>query len=276
MFPRASPQSRYTLFRPSDCPNPDPTLSGQTLDDWFDTETATFGGEDAVNTVRNLVGHVARFDFGAVAGQIPRVDLSDLVPFFKAILAVRGRRPDQAEDFRLRFRPPEEWRDDFSIAVVDRYDLLFAREPQPKDGEDVAGVGLRIVDRAVRDAVELTGAFGTIRGLDAPIFVFSVRDRITGSGGPIRAVVVAVQSGGDGAWTLVRDWELMQRLNPLADKPRRLKFKDARPAYDVADLMEDAQQYVESQIGALELPFVLPAVESLACLVPGEMATHGA
>ena len=254
----------------------DPTLSGQTLDDWFDTETATFGGEDAVNTVRNLVGHVARFDFGAVAGQIPRVDLPDLVPFFKAILAVRGRRPDQAEDLRLRFRPPEEWKDDFSIAVVDRYDLLFAREPQPKDGEDVAGVGLRVVDRAVRDAVELTGAFGTIRGLDAPIFVFSVRDRITGSGGPIRAVVVAVQSGGDGAWTLVRDWELMQRLNPLADKPRRLTFKDARPAYDVADLMEDAQQYVESQIGALELPFVLPAVESLACLVPGEMATHGA
>ena len=254
----------------------DPTLSGQTLDDWFDTETATFGGEDAVNTVRNLVGHVARFDFGAVAGQIPRVDLLDLVPFFKAVLAVRGRRPDQTEDLRLRFRPPEEWKDDFSIAVVERYDLLFAREPQPKDGEDVAGVGLRVVDRAVRDAVELTGAFGAIRGLDAPIFVFSVRDRITGSDGPIRAVVVAAQSGGDGAWTLIRDWELMQRLNPLADKPRSLVFADTHPAYDVADLMADARQYVVSQIDALELPFALPAVESLACLVPGEAETRGA
>ena len=254
----------------------DPTLSRQTLDDWFDTETATFGGEDAVNTVRNLVGHVAHFDFGAVAGQIPRVDLPDLVPFFKAVLAVRGRRPDQAENLRLRFRPPEEWKDDFSIAVVDRYNLLFAREPQPNDGEDFAGVGLRVVDRAVRDAVELTGAFGAIRGLDAPLFVFSVRDRITGSDGPIRAVVVAVQSDGDGAWTLVRDWELMQRLNPLADKPRRSAFTDAHPAYDVADLMADARQYVVSQIDALELPFALPAVESLACLVPGEAATSGA
>ena len=253
----------------------DPTLSGQTLDDWFDTETATFGGDDAVNTVRNLVGHVARFDFGVVAGQIPRVDLPDLVPFFKAVLAVRGRRPDQAEDLRLRFRPPEEWKDDFSIAVVDRYDLLFAREPQPKDGEDVAGVGLRVVDRAVRDAVELTGAFGTIRGLDGPIFVFSVRDRITGSDGPIRAVVVAAQSGGDRAWTLIRDWELMQRLNPLADKPRSLVFTDAHPAYAVADLIADARQYVVSQIDSLELPFALPAVESLACLVPGEAETRG-
>ena len=189
-------------------------LGGQTLRDWFDTETATFGGEDAVNTVRSLVGHVARFDFGAVAGQIPRVDLPALVPFFKSILTVRGRRPDQTEDLRLRFRPPEEWKDDFSIAAVDRYDLLFAREPQPRGGEDVAGVGLRVVDRAIQDAVELAGVFGAIRGLDAPIFVFSVRDRITGSEGPVRRVVVAARSGGDGAWTLIRDWELMSATKP--------------------------------------------------------------
>ena len=254
----------------------DPSVGGQTLDDWFDTETATFGGVDAVNTVRNLVGNVARFDFGTVAGQIPQVDLPDLVPFFKAILAVRGRRPDQMGDLRLRFRPPEEWKDDFSIAAVDRYDLLFTREPQPKDGEDVAGVGLRVVDRAVRDAVALTGAFGTIRGLDTPIFVFSVRDRITGSDGPVRAVVVAAQSGTDGAWNLIRDWELMRCLNPLADKPRSLVFTDGPPAYDVADSMAKARQYVVSQIDALELPFTLPAVEGLACLVPEESATHRA
>ena len=106
--------------------------------------------------------------------------------------------------------------------------------------------------------------------------MFRVRDRITGSDGPVRAVVVAAQSGGDGAWTLVRDWELMQRLNPLADKPRSLAFADAHPAYDVAHLMADAPRYVESQIDVLELPFALPAVESLACLVPGEAETHGA
>ena len=248
----------------------DPNLSGQTLGDWFDTETATFGGEDAVHTVRNLVGHVVRFDFGAVAGQIPRVDLPDLVPFFKAVLAVRGRRPEQTEDVHLRFRPPDEWKDEFSIAVVDRYDLLFAREPQPKDGEDVAGVGLRVVDRAVRDAVELTGAFGAIRGLDAPIFVFRVRDRITGSDGPVRAVVVAAQPEGEDAWILMRDWELMKLLNPLADKPRSPVFGDTHPGSDVLDLMAAAQQYVNSQVDTLDLPFDLPSVESLACLVPGD------
>ena len=245
-------------------------LRGQTLDDWFDAETATFGSEDAVHTVRNLIGHVARFDFGAVAGQIPRVDLPDLVPFVKAILAVRGRRPDQSDNLRLSFRPPEEWKDDFLISTVDRYDLLFTREPQPKQGEDVAGVGLRVVDRAVRDAVALAAAFATIRGLEAPIFVFSVRDRITGADGAIRAVVVAAQSDADGNWSLIRDWELVQRLNPLADKPRSPVFTDADPALDVSDLIASARQYVVSQIDALDLPFALPTVESLACLVPAE------
>ena len=161
------------------------------------------------------------------------------------------------------------------IAAVDRYDLLFAREPQPKEGEDTAGVGLRILDRAVRDAVELAGAFGAIRGLDAPIFVFSVRDRITGSDGPIRAIVVAAQSAPDGTWNLIRDWELMQRLNPLADKPRSLVFSDTRPAYAVSDLLANAREYVESQLDALDLPFTLPTVESLACLVPAEATTPG-
>ena len=264
----ASPSMFTKVFADADS-----ALRGQTLDDWFDAETATFGSEDAVQTVQNLIGHVARFDFGAVAGQIPRVDLPDLVPFFKAILAFRGRRPAQADYLRLSFRPPEAWNDDFLIAATDRYDLLFAREPQPKEGEDVAGVGLRVVDRAVQDAVELTGAFATIRGLDAPIFVFNVRDRITGSDGPIRSVLVAAQSGADANWNLIHDWELMQLLNPLADKPRSPIFIDADPALDVSDLIASARQYVESQIDALDLPFTLPTVENLACLVPGQATT---
>ena len=266
----ASPRMFTKVFADAD-----PTFDAQTLDDWFDTESATFGGEDAVNTVRNLVGHVARFDFGTVAEQIPKVDLPDLVPFLKAVLAMRGRRPDQTDDIRLRFRPPDEWKDDFLIAAVDRYDLLFARQPRPNQGEDVAGVGLGVVDRAVRDAAELTGAFATVRGLEVPIFVFGVRDRITSSDSPVRRVVVAAEFRSNGRWSLVRDWELMQRLNPLADKPRGLAFADAVPAYEVSDHMDDARRYVESQVSALELPFVLPELESVACLVPAGAATHG-
>ena len=119
------------------------------------------------------------------------------------------------------------------------------------------------------DALDLTVAFSAIKGLDAPIFVFSVRDRITGSDSSIRSLVVAAQSSGDDAWELIRDWELIQRLNPLADRPRSLAIADVRPTHDILDMMTDARAHVVSQLDVLELPFELPVVENLACLVPG-------
>ena len=33
------------------------------LDGWFDQKTKTFGGKDAINTVRTLIGHCSRFDY---------------------------------------------------------------------------------------------------------------------------------------------------------------------------------------------------------------------
>ena len=125
----------------------------------------------------------------------------------------------------------------------------------------------------MNDALDLVAAFAAVRGLDAPIFVFTVRDRITGSDGSVRAVLVAAQPNGDGAWDLIRDWELMERLNPLADRPRSLAITDVRPTHDVTDMMADARAHVVSQIDALELPFELPVVETIACLVPGAAAT---
>ena len=65
---------------------------------------------------------------------------------FGAVLQSGSRRPgpasraDRGPSPALPSAGRDEWKDDFSIAVVDRYDLLFAREPQPEDWEDVAGV----------------------------------------------------------------------------------------------------------------------------------------
>ena len=241
---------------------------GQTLDQWFNTETATFGGEDAVNTVRDLFGHVARFDFGDVSSRIPQVDLPQLVPFMKSMLAVRGRRPVQADKLRLSLRTPVEWQDDF--AVADQYELLFAREPRPAEGEDVAGVGHRVVDRALRDAADLPAAFGAIVGLDAALFLFAVRDRVTDSDGPVRSVVVGVTPTGEGGWELLRDWELIRRLNPLADKPRSPALSpETRAEHELGRAIESAQAFVEGRLNVLELPFRLPTVEPLCCLAPG-------
>jgi hypothetical protein len=195
------------------------------------------------------------------------VDLPDLVPFLKALFAVLGKRPHQVDEVRLSFRTPEPWTDDFAIA--DRYDLLFARDPRPKQGEDVAGVGLRVVDRAIRSAIDLRDALAAIGELGSPLVVFALRDRITSSEGTVRTVIVGLQRSDDGQWRILRDWELIKLVNPMADKPRSAVLGvDPSTELETAALLADAEAYLERRLGELDLPFRLPAIETLACLMP--------
>ena len=247
-----------------------PDLRGQRLSQWFDSKTATFGGEDAVRTVGSLIGNVARFDFGEAADQIPKVDLPDLIPFFKSLFAMLGRRPSRVDSVRLGFQTPQEWaKSDFTIA--EHYELLFAREPYPRVGEDVAGVGLRVVDRALRMATDTTEALAAMGDLAGPLVVFALRDRITGSEGTVRKIVVGLQRNEDASWSVLRDWEVLKLLNLAADRPRSTVF-DVKPTrqVDVAALLSEATRHLESRLDELDLPFQLTEIEQLACVVPGE------
>ena len=260
----ASPRMFTKVFADAD-----PALRGQRLEEWFDSNTATFGGEDAIGIVRSLFNNVARFDFGEVADQIPKVDLPDLVPFFKVLFAVLGRRPNQSDSVRLSFKTPPEWTKDFAIA--DQYELLFARAPHPTDREDVAGVGLLVVDRALRSAVELPGALAVLGQLETPLVVFALVDRITGSEGPVRRVILGMQGGDGDEWKLLHDWEILRLLNSAADKPRGSVFDvGRRGTLDVTRLLVAAETNLRSCLDEIDLPFRLPVIERLACLIPSE------
>lgn len=262
----ASPRMFTELFAEADS-----GLRGSRLDQWFDAKTSTFGGEDAVGLVRNLFGSVARFDFGEVADQIPKVDLPDLVPFFKVLFSMLGRRPNQHDEIRLNFKTPKELMGDFTIA--DQYDLLFAREPRPHEGEDVAGIGLKIVDRALQLATEIPDALAAIGELEGPIVIFALRDRLTGTEGVVKKIIVGVQHTERGKWILLKDWELLKLLNSAADKPRSAMF-DVPPksGMDTEDLLVKAEQVLEERLDNLDLPFKLPQVDHIAMLVPGKAA----
>ena len=41
-----------------------PAVPARKFGDWFNAKTATFGGQDALETVRELVGNASKFDFG--------------------------------------------------------------------------------------------------------------------------------------------------------------------------------------------------------------------
>ena len=186
------------------------------------------------------------------------------MPFVKAMLTVRNRRPSQS-GHHLAFATPEEWKDDF--AIVDRYRLVFAREPRPRQGEDIAGVGLRVLDRALRDSYELEETVGVVRLLDAPLFVFVVRDRVTADAA--QPIVVGAQQDTKGSWTLLRDWEIVKTLNSIADRPRSLTGAAHRTSLNGRRLLIEARKAVE--LDAEEsLPFKLPVVEDVAGLLPAD------
>lgn len=260
----ASPRMFTKVFADAD-----PQLRGERLDQWFDSKASTFGGRDAVATVRTLFGNVARFDFGEVANEIPKVDLPDLMPFFKALFAVLNKRPSQPDEVRLSFKTPQQWMDDFAIA--EKYDLLFERETQPREGEDLAGVGLRVVDRAIKTAVELPDAVSSLREMEDVLAVFALSDRITGAEGTVRKVIAGMLRCKGEGWRLLRDWELLKLLNSAADKPRSSSF-DVRPkeSIDLLGIMSEAERELGSRLEGLGLPFRMPMAECIACLVPGE------
>lgn len=62
------------------------------LDAWFDGKTGTLGGESAIKTVRDLVGHAASFDLSDLK-DVPPVDLPNLMPFFQNAMSLNHRRP---------------------------------------------------------------------------------------------------------------------------------------------------------------------------------------
>jgi hypothetical protein len=102
-----------------------PGSTRERLGDWFDARTATFGGRDALETVRAMLGQVARFDFGAIGGSIPRIDLPALEPFFRNAMVLMGRRVMRGEE-GLSVATPEHWKR--SLDLRPRYDgLVFDR-----------------------------------------------------------------------------------------------------------------------------------------------------
>ena len=241
-------------------------LQGESLEKWFDRKTKTLGGRDAVSAVREIFGNVAKFDFGSISPLLPRVDLPDLLPFFKAALAFLGRRPDVADDGSLSFRTPRVWQN-ADIAVAERYEgLLFAREEPggPGDERDIAGVGHRVVNAALRSAEHLDAAFAVLPDLDSPVALFLVRDQVTDAATSIRRVLVGAK-GRPGEFALLKDWEVIRLVNGLAERPRSPILAKPSPVSTPVEHLDShmaaARDWVGTEMKQLALPFRVPVLE---------------
>ena len=251
------------------------------LASWFNDKAATFGGQDAIDTVRQLVGHCARFDFQQVSDDLPQVDLPALQPFFEAMLTLNGRRPTRTQN-TLTFHTPEAWLGD--PAIRQRYeDVGFDRSLQGRTALDrVLGVGHRLVDKAIEEALEESARVATFASsaLKTPLAVMRIRDRITGETVDATASVVGVEWDTKNASspTLLRDWVLLEKLNELIRAPGVARSKSSGSPGDLSharDALAAAQELVEAKLPELDIPYKFPLVEPLVLLWPAPRGQDG-
>jgi ERCC4-related helicase len=241
------------------------------LSNWFDSKTATFGGQDVVDTVKHLIGNVQRFDFDSAGRDMPMVDLPDLLPFFRHALALNNRRLTE-EDGQLAFITPDAWRKK-DFALLPRYEnLVFDRKLKGRDAaQRILGVGHRVFDAAFREADLLDTQIAVVAGLEQPLFLYEVWDRITGTGSQLAHVLVGVSIRYDSSMHLLRDWEVIQAINSLKVSPRSADRRPgAAPTLGHAGAVERTEAHLRAKLGDLELAFRLPEVRLAGALIPSD------
>lgn len=175
---------------------------------WFDEATGTLGGEAAIKTVRDLVGHAESFDLSDLRG-VPPIDLPDLMPFFHSALTLNKRRP-KTDGHTMSFKTPEEWLT--SHAIRKSYDnVQFDRCAAASS--DLMGVGHPLLEKALHQAERLPGTLCCLEGLDHPMIVFNASPRVTDSAAPWSRVIFGVTGGMLGDFSLLKDWEVLKLLN---------------------------------------------------------------
>jgi ERCC4-related helicase len=243
----------------------------ENLSGWFDSKAATFGGKEAIDAVREIVGNVQRFDFGQVGADLPRADLPDIKPFFLNALAMNRKRVNES-DCGISFNTPDAWCE-VDFAVMQRYsELTFDRSVRgPEAASRVVGVGHRAFEQALRQSLLLDSRIATVRGLRQPLYIFSIFDQVTSTGSQVRRIVVGLEPTAEGKDpNLLRDWEALRLLN--GTKPRRRQDERSEsikltPDGQAQSLVE-MERFLASKLDAVTPDYHVPSIEPEMILLP--------
>jgi len=234
-------------------------IKPENLESWFDSKTATFGGDDAVEAVKAIVGNSAQFDFKQVSKSLPKVDLPDLQPFFELALHLNNRRPDKTENL-LTFKTPDNWRT--SIAVRRKYECMtFSRI---KNSEKILGVGNKVVNTALETAKKYDDVITVIPEMYLPesIAVFRIQDRVTANNVKPSIIVGVAESN-----NLMFDWELLKILNKIPFNKEIFKSSSEvleETGKKANNFIDKANKILREEISSLNLNYKVPDSELIA------------
>ena len=245
----------------------------ESLAQWFDHRTAKLGNSDVVKAVQDLVGNCARFDFQEISDELPKIDLPALRPFFLSMLKLNRRRVEQRDD-SVAFRTPAAWQTEPGIFPAYQ-DMVFRREVRGRDAaRRVLGVGHKVMNAALRQALDNTATVATLPAdtLSQPLVVYRVRDRLTGEQRSVRTVILAVEISAEvtGADVVLKDWELLEKLNGLS-AARGFRGTDSVSPTETESVLQAIDRsisLVRSKASEMGLPFRFMEVDPIAILWP--------
>ncbi len=230
----------------------------ETLSKWFDAKTGTIGGKDVVKTVQQVFGNVARFDYHQVSQTLPRVDLQDLIPFWKNLLSVKERRLFVDGDL-LTFNTPDDWK---GFGILRKYEAMqFTRKPQDKN--KILGAGHSIFDMGVADAIAFRDAIAVAGGIGSDYLVYSVCDKVTDGTNEKGMRTYACEISHSGSIRVLADWEFLIVLNKL--KPSDSKCNSDRTFDD--EVFNRCEQAIGNHVITDEFSPKVPVVTLIGALI---------
>jgi len=130
-----------------------------------------------------------------------------------------------------------------------------------------------VFDQALRQAEIYQGRLAGIPGLATPIAVFRIRNRLTDQGGQVRESVVGVRIAINSMkLELLRDWQVLEELNPLLKSSLREPRSIAADERTMNQWMTRAREFIEKDLDKLALPFKVPEILPDALFWPVESA----
>jgi len=244
-------------------------ISPDKFDAWFDQATAQFDNKDVIDTVKDLVGNCAKFDFQDVSKQLPKVDLPDLEAFITGMLIRNRRQPRKGED-GLSFKTPDAWMTE--AAILPEYNQMVFDRKLSGSGtpERLLGVGHKLVDMAMEQARDFDACLATVAGdkIEHPLLACRVFDRVT-TGEANRPPFMCGAEVRGGEVYIIPDWKLLLKLNSLS--PYRLARSSEKQTTLPNDLLDRIPEAINRSIEFSESKGVIfrrAYAEVIAVVIP--------
>lgn len=232
----------------------------ETLSNWFNAKSGTIGGKDVVRTVQQVFGNAARFDFHQVSSILPRVDLKDLLPFWKNLMSFKHRRLCIEGDL-ISFKTPDDWKD---FGIFPEYEnLQFTRKPREK--KNILGAGHKVFEKGMKDALAIVSSVAIAPGCSADYLVCSVCDKVTDGTEEKGFRIYACEIGEGRSVKVLSDWEFLLVLNDISPSAAVPGGGTAR-AFPKS-LFDDCEAAVLERVRSDEFAPKLPAIAFVGALL---------